>query len=87
MKETYVVRGWYQKLLSGTWDDEYPEWEWDYQDSEYDSLEQAQFVFNSVKCTNDFPHYELLRVIPFRNYDPVVGYYYTSECEEIDEKW
>lgn len=83
MKETYVVRGWYQHLLSGTWNAPDQEWEWRYQDNKFDSLEQAQFVFNSVKCTKDFPRYDLIKETLNFNHS---AYYMDSEILESKDE-
>ncbi len=73
MKVSFVARECYQVLLSGTWDSDDCNWDWEIKDYEFPTYKDAIKYINSLNITDDMPIVKLLKRV------------YTIRQEEDDE--
>lgn len=73
MKTAFVARECYQVLLSGTWDSDDCNWDWEIKDHEFPTCKDAIKYINSLNITDDMPIVKLLKRV------------YTIRQEEDDE--
>lgn len=75
MKTAFVARECYQVLLSGTWDSDDCNWDWEIKDHEFPTCEEATQYINSLNITPDMPLVKLLERV------------YTTESDEDGDEW
>lgn len=63
MKTIWEIEIAAQKLRSGSWDDECPDWDWEITHERYDTLKQAMKRFNALKVDSDIPQITLSEVL------------------------
>ena len=62
MKEMFEIERNYQVLKSGSWDEKYPDWDWETKSERYGKLAEALSAFNNLTPTSDCPIIRLCRI-------------------------
>ena len=85
MKVSFVAEECYQVLLSGSWDSDDCNWDWDYKYHEFPTCKEAVQYINSLTITADMPIVILLkRVYTLMSDD--VGTWWESDDTYVDER-